>query len=297
MTSTQIIDGKNIAEQILEQLKSKIVKLPRKPKLAIILLGNESASLIYVKMKVQQAHKIGIQASLLEFPSTISEQELISEIDKLNNDPLIDGIIVQLPIPKHIYLHKIIEKIDAKKDVDGLHPMNIGRLHLSKTGSNLEERFFGFVPCTALACLTAINFAEKNLSGKNVVIVNRSNLVGKPLLALLIKQNATVSMCHSASVNLHQITSRADIVVCAIGKAKFFNKSYFKKGAIIIDVGISRQEGSSKIYGDVDFEDLYGHASYITPVPGGIGPLTVAYLLSNTLSAASRSLQGDNNTP
>ena len=283
MIEAKVIDGKKIASAILEELKLAISKAAKKPKLAIILMGEMPASIIYVKTKVKQAHSIGMETILLEFTSFVDEQEVLDAIFQLNQDATVDGIIVQMPVPKHINFQKLVEKIDPKKDVDGLHPVNIGKLWLAQ-----DEACLGFVPCTALGCLKAISSCLPDLSGKNIAIVNRSNLVGKPLMALLLKQNATVTICHSLSANLHKITSKADIVICAIGKAKYFTKNYFKKGATIIDVGIARQSGTALISGDVDFENVKDHVSYITPVPGGIGPLTVAYLLSNTYNASLR---------
>jgi methylenetetrahydrofolate dehydrogenase (NADP+)/methenyltetrahydrofolate cyclohydrolase len=274
--SAKTIDGKKLAEQILDNLRSKIL-VSCAPVLAIILIGKDPASIIYVRNKIKQADNLKIKTRLIELPSSISQDDLISTIYNLNNDPEVKGIIIQLPLPSHIKCFAIIESIDPSKDVDGFHPTNVGRLH---NGSSLEY----FVPCTALAVIHAIEHEMPQITGKNVVIVNRSALIGRPLSALLLQKDATVTICHSFSVNLKDITRNADIVICAIGKPKFFDKSYFKQGAMIIDVGISRQEreGRSFISGDVDFDDLRSTASFITPVPGGIGPLTVAYLLSNT---------------
>jgi methylenetetrahydrofolate dehydrogenase (NADP+)/methenyltetrahydrofolate cyclohydrolase len=282
---TKIIDGKKIAANILSKLKADIKECAEIPKLAIILIGENPASLIYVNTKIKQAAFVGIQTELISLSVDVSQADLISIINDLNNAPEVKGIIIQLPIPKNINFENLTKHIDPRKDVDGFHPLNVGKLH-SNTKDSQDNNFY-FVPCTALACLEAIKSVIPNLKGQNIVIVNRSNLIGKPLSALLLQQNATVTICHSASVNLRDITQKADIVICAIGQPKFFNKSYFKKGSIIIDVGISRQYRNEKSYisGDVDFDDLIGHASYITPVPGGIGPLTVAYLLSNTISS------------
>ncbi len=285
MILTKIIDGKKIAANILSKLKADIKECAEIPKLAIILIGENPASLIYVNTKIKQAAFVGIQTELISLSVDVSQADLISIINDLNNAPEVKGIIIQLPIPKNINFENLTKHIDPRKDVDGFHPLNVGKLH-SNTKDSQDNNFY-FVPCTALACLEAIKSVIPNLKGQNIVIVNRSNLIGKPLSALLLQQNATVTICHSASVNLRDITQKADIVICAIGQPKFFNKSYFKKGSIIIDVGISRQYRNEKSYisGDVDFDDLIGHASYITPVPGGIGPLTVAYLLSNTISS------------
>ncbi len=285
MILTKVIDGKKIAANILSKLKADIKECAEIPKLAIILIGENPASLIYVNTKIKQAAFVGIQTELISLSVDVSQADLISIVNDLNNAPEVKGIIIQLPIPKNINFENLTKHIDPRKDVDGFHPLNVGKLH-SNTKDSQANNFY-FVPCTALACLEAIKSEIQNLKGQNIVIVNRSNLIGKPLSALLLQQNATVTICHSASVNLRDITQKADIVVCAIGQPKFFNKSYFKKGSVIIDVGISRQYRNEKSYisGDVDFDDLIGHASCITPVPGGIGPLTVAYLLSNTISS------------
>jgi methylenetetrahydrofolate dehydrogenase (NADP+)/methenyltetrahydrofolate cyclohydrolase len=274
---TKIIDGKKLADKILDDLKGKIIKASKIPTLAIILIGQDPASAIYVNTKLKQATSLNLKTRLIQLPSTSSQDELISIITQLNNDSDISGIIVQLPLPLHIKFSTIIEAINPSKDVDGFHPINVGRLH---NASSLAY----FVPCTALAVMHAIDYKLPNIAGKNVVIVNRSSLIGKPLSALLLQKDATVTICHSQSVNLKHITRSADIIVCAIGRPNFFDKSYFKQDATIIDVGISRQEhqGKSFISGDVDFDNVRSIASYITPVPGGIGPLTVAYLLSNT---------------
>lgn len=277
MTSAKIIDGKKLAQKILDDLRNKILASNTIPVLAIILIGQNPASTIYVNTKLKQASLLNIKTHLIQLPSSISQDELIAIIHKLNSDENVSGIIVQLPLPFHIKFSAVIEAIDPSKDVDGFGPINVGRLH---NDSNLEY----FVPCTALAVIHAIESSMPKISGKHVAIINRSALIGKPLSALLLQKDATVTVCHSRSVNLKDITQSADIVVCAIGKPKFFDKSYFKQGAIIIDVGISRQEheGKAFISGDVAFDELLPQASFITPVPGGIGPLTVAYLLSNT---------------
>lgn len=275
-----IIDGKALANEILDELKTKIqilkAKIGESPKLAIILVGDNPASIIYVKNKIKNAHKIGIDTLLLNLPITINTNDLIVKINELNLDQEISGIIVQLPLPNLIDKNKILSSISPYKDVDGFHPLNVGYLH-----SGINE---GFVPCTALGCLTAIKKYEQNLSGKNIVIIGRSNIVGKPLSALLLKENCTVTICHSKTQNLSSITSKADIVIAAIGMPLKLTPEYFKHDAIVIDVGINRINGN-KIVGDVEFENVKSKVKYITPVPGGIGPMTIAFLLKNTLQA------------
>ncbi|WP_342225998.1 bifunctional methylenetetrahydrofolate dehydrogenase/methenyltetrahydrofolate cyclohydrolase FolD [Rickettsia endosymbiont of Urophora cardui] len=275
-----VIDGKALANEILNELKHEIQKLKDKtresPKLAIVLVGDNPASIIYVKNKIKHANKIGIDTLLLNLPITIKTEDLIAKISELNLDQNVSGIIVQLPLPDSIDKNKILSAILPSKDVDGFHPLNVGYLY-----SGIDN---GFVPCTALGCLEVIKKHEPNLSGKNAVIVGRSNIVGKPLSALLLKEDCSVTICHSKSQNLSSITSKADIVVAAIGSPLKLTSEYFKPNAIVIDVGINRI-GGNKIVGDVDFENVKSKVKYITPVPGGIGPMTIAFLLKNTVQA------------
>ncbi|MGI4753327.1 MAG: bifunctional methylenetetrahydrofolate dehydrogenase/methenyltetrahydrofolate cyclohydrolase FolD [Janthinobacterium lividum] len=275
-----VIDGKALANEILSELKHEVQILKDKtvesPKLAIVLVGDNPASIIYVKNKIKYANKIGIDTLLLNLPITIKTEDLIAKISELNLDQNVSGIIVQLPLPDSIDKNKILSAISPSKDVDGFHPLNVGYLH-----SGIDN---GFVPCTALGCLEVIKKHEPNLSGKNAVIVGRSNIVGKPLSALLLKENCSVTICHSKSQNLSSITSKADIVVAAIGSPLKLTSEYFKLDAIVIDVGINRI-GGNKIIGDVDFENVKSKVKYITPVPGGIGPMTIAFLLKNTVQA------------
>jgi len=284
-----IINGKKIAQEILDDLKSKIVSI--KPKLAIILIGENPASQIYVKIKIKQAASVGIDAELIKLPVEVDQEVLLTIISELNIDPKIHGIIVQLPVPLHLNTQEIFQKIHSAKDVDGLNPINIGKLYSSSkiqisSDFNYEYTLYDyFIPCTALGILRLIREVSPNISGLNVAIVNRSNLIGKPLAGLLMQRNATVTICHSYSKSLSDITSAADVVVCAIGKKDFFDKKYFKKGAIVIDVGINK-DADGNVTGDVNFDDIKGNVGFITPVPGGVGPLTVAYLLSNTYWAA-----------
>ncbi|XVN40656.1 MAG: bifunctional methylenetetrahydrofolate dehydrogenase/methenyltetrahydrofolate cyclohydrolase FolD [Rickettsia endosymbiont of Argas persicus] len=274
------IDGKALANEKLDMLKLEIRELRSKttevPKLAIVLVGDNPASTIYVNNKIKNAQKIGIDTLLLHFPITIKTEDLITEINELNLNKEISGIIVQLPLPDSINKNKILSAVSPYKDVDGFHPLNIGYLH-----SGISK---GFIPCTALGCLEIIKKYEPNLSGKDVVIVGRSNIIGKPLSALLLREDCTVTICHSKSQNLSSITSKADIVVAAIGSPLKLTSEYFKISAIVIDIGINRI-GNNKIVGDVDFENVKSKVKYITPVPGGVGPMTIAFLLKNTIQA------------
>lgn len=281
-----LIDGKYHADLILEKLKKNIEYQKKEnnlvAKLAIILVGSDPESAIYVRNKISAARKIGIDTELKNFEENISEKTLLAEILRMNLDNSISGIIVQLPLPKQISKEKVINAIDPAKDVDGFHPFNVGVLNSGYSG--------GFIPCTARGCLELINLTQINLEGKNVAIVGRSNIVGRPLAALLNREEATVTLCHSKTTNLASITSKADIVVTAIGKPQFFSSEYFSEKAIVIDVGINRirLEPNYKLVGDVAFESVKNKVSYITPVPGGVGPMTIAYLLTNTFEAMMR---------
>lgn len=283
-----IIDGKKISDQILAGLKAKIaadsIKLTYPTKLAIILVGDFPTSHIYVKNKMKAAEKVGILTDLRKFDSTISEAELLSEVKKLNLDEEVSGIIIQMPLPNHIKSSKLIEALDPSKDVDGFHPKNLGLLY----GGYSNE----FVPCTALGVLHLIEECESELSGKNAVVIGRSNIVGRPVAALLLQKDCSVTICHSQTKNLSSITSKADIIVSAIGRPKCLGQEYFNKDTIVIDVGINRITNKDKsiLVGDVDFENVKDYVQHITKVPGGVGPMTVAYLLVNTHNANLRRL-------
>jgi len=281
-----IINGKLRADEIQSALTKAIEEVKLPVKLAIILVGDDPASAIYVRNKVRAAEKVGIIPELYHFKEDISEQEVLEKIDMLNRDEEISGLIVQLPLPGHIDKTTISGRIAREKDVDGLNPVNVGLLYSAYSADVL-------VPCTALGCLDLIQNVVKHdtnspsLSGKNAVIIGRSNIVGRPLAALLLQNNCTVTICHSKSVNVQEIAKRADIVVTAIGHAHFFTKEYFKEDAIVIDVGINRIEVDNKtlLVGDVDFQNVKDHVKYITQVPGGVGPMTIAYLLVNSFKA------------
>jgi len=279
-----IIDGKKIAAEVEKTLKSAVEKIEgRKPALAFILVGIDPASIAYIKRKKKKCGEIGILSIDHELDETTSEEELLSLIFKLNQDPAVDGILVQLPLPPHIHTEKILEAIDPKKDVDGFHPLNVGRLLLGEK--------IGFFPCTPYGITILLKHAGIDTNGKHVVIVGRSNIVGKPLAALLMQKadgaNATVTVAHSATKNLADICRSADILIAAIGKAHFITPDMVREGAVVIDVGINRLD--DKLVGDVDFESVAPKCHAISPVPGGVGPMTIAMLLSNTLLSHQRS--------
>ena len=277
-----IIDGKKFAQKLKKKVKKEIQFIKKKtrltPGLAVILLGHHAPSEIYVRNKQISAREVGINSKVLRFKSSISEARLISAIRKLNKDKKVHGILVQLPLPSHINGHKIIEEIDPRKDVDGFHPTNVGNLSSGKDS---------LVPCTPLGCYLMIKSVRKNLAGLNALVIGRSNLNGKPMAQLLLKEDCTVTIGHSKTKNLKELCKKADIVVAAVGKANLVKGDWVKKGAIVIDVGINRIEKKKgyKIVGDVEFKEVVKKAKAITPVPGGVGPVTIACLLNNTLKA------------
>ena len=283
-----VINGKKIADEIRGEIKKSIAELksPRKPGLAFLLVGHHAPSHTYVNMKKKACADVGIESHVYELPETITEQELLKKIEELNRDPVVDGILVQLPLPSHISEHKITLAIDPAKDVDGFHPINVGKLLLGQTD--------GFVPCTPLGIKVLLERAKIQVEKKHVVIVGRSNIVGKPLAALLIQKaphcNATVTIAHSHTQNLPELTRQADILVAAVGRPRFITADMVREGAVVIDVGINREESPSgpRLVGDVDFENVEKKCSNITPVPKGIGPMTVTMLLQNTLQSFLR---------
>lgn len=273
-----IIDGRLIAQNIKSDLKEEIENLKLKginPGLAVILVGEDNASKIYVKNKKRCCDELGIFSEEFYFPEDTSEKEIINLIEKLNQDKKINGILVQLPLPSHINQKNITESILPEKDVDAFHSSTIGNLLTNHTK---------LLPCTPAGIIEIFHRENISLVGKHCVIIGRSNIVGKPLAFMLINEDATVTICHSKTKNLSEICKNADIIVCAVGKAKFLNRNMIKKGAVIIDVGINRDE-NGKICGDVDFDDVKNIASAITPVPGGVGPMTIAMLMKNTITA------------
>ena len=275
---TQIIDGKALAAEYQEKIKTQVGKMERIPTLAVILVGNDPASEIYVRHKRQVAERVGIISELFQLSPVITEEALIAFIQELNANDKVDGILVQLPLPKHMNADAVIEAIDPNKDADGLTSANLG--HLFVGNPNL-------VPCTPMACLALLKTVCPVLQGKNVVIVGRSKLVGKPLSQLLLDENCTVTQAHSKTLNLKKVCREADILIVAVGKPHLITKSFVKKGAIIIDVGINRLK-NKKIVGDVEFDKMKGHVAAITPVPGGVGPMTVTMLLQNTLQISQK---------
>ena len=271
-----IIDGKKEAEVLRHEIKKEIILLKKKtkkvPTLSVILIGNYAPSEIYVKNKVKKSKEVGINSNIIRYPDDVSEKEVLKKIIELNEDNKVSGILVQLPLPKQINKEKIINLIHPSKDVDGFHPINVG---------NLASGYHSITPCTPLGCSLLIKKIEKNLSGKHAVIVGRSNLNGKPMAQLLLKENCTVTIVHSKTKNIKNECLKADILVVAIGVPNFVKKDWVKEGSIVIDVGINKLE--NKIVGDVQFEEIKEKVKAITPVPGGVGPMTIACLLKNTL--------------
>ncbi len=273
-----ILDGKMLRDKIFESLKAKLDKMQQKPTLAVILVGENPASQIYVRNKKKTAEKLGINSLSIEYPFDISEKELLNKIKELNSDEKVTAILVQLPLPAHINKNRIIDAILPQKDVDGLTPYNLGKLFSG------EEPYV--YPCTPKGILLLLDEYNIKLEGKNIVVVGRSNLVGKPVAQMLLKRNATVTMCHSHTKNLSEITKTADIIVSAVGK-KVIGEKMLKSDCVVIDVGIFRDE-NGKISGDVDFENVSKTAAYISPVPGGVGPMTIASLMLNTVELARK---------
>ncbi|MDM5156381.1 bifunctional methylenetetrahydrofolate dehydrogenase/methenyltetrahydrofolate cyclohydrolase FolD [Bacillus sp. DX1.1] len=276
-----IIKGNEVAEKKRVQLKEEVVKLKEQgivPGLAVILVGEDPASHSYVKGKEKGCEQVGIYSELIEFPDTITEERLLAEIDRLNEDDRINGILVQLPLPKHIEEKAIIERISPEKDVDGFHPISVGRM---MTGQDT------FLPCTPHGIVELVKETNLDISGKHVVVIGRSNIVGKPVGQLFLNENATVTYCHSKTKNIKELSKLADILIVAVGRAKMVTADYIKEGAVVIDVGVNRLD-TGKLCGDVDFENVLDVAGYITPVPKGVGPMTITMLLHNTVESAKR---------
>ena len=271
-----IIDGKKVAAELREELKKKVTELKSTynavPGLTVILVGEDPPSKIYVRNKEKSANEVGINSEVIKYPENVEEKVLLNKIIELNNNNNVSGILVQLPLPKHINKRKVIETMNPKKDVDGFHPMNVG---------NLSSGYDSSIPCTPLGCYLLIKKIEKNLNGKHAVIIGRSNLNGKPMTQLLLKENCTVTITHSKTKDLRAECSRADIIIAAVGRPKLVKGDWVKKGAIVIDVGINKTD--SGLVGDVDFDEVSKVAKAITPVPGGVGPMTIACLLNNTV--------------
>tara|TARA_Y100000996_G_scaffold126539_1_gene95765 strand:+ start:187 stop:1032 length:846 start_codon:yes stop_codon:yes gene_type:complete len=277
-----LIDGKKAAAELREELKQEVSILKDKynkvPGLTVILIGNLTPSQIYVKNKEKSANEVGLKSDVIRYPDTVEEKDVLEKINDLNKDNSVSGILVQLPLPKHIDKQKVIETIDPSKDVDGFHPMNVG---------NLSSGYETSVPCTPLGCYLLIKKIEPNLSGKKAVVVGRSNLNGKPMTQLLLKENCTVTITHSKTKNLKSECLEADIIIAAVGIPELVKGDWVKKNAIVIDVGINKTEKG--IVGDVAFDEVSKNAKALTPVPGGVGPMTIACLLKNTIECFKRS--------
>ena len=275
-----IIKGKDLSTSIKEALKVRVEVLKnqygRTPNLVVVLVGEDPGSVSYVTGKAKAATEVGIANNTIRLEDTVAEAELLELVDKLNHDDAVDGILVQLPLPKHINESKIIEAISPEKDVDAFHPMNVAKLWLKQPC---------VLPCTPKGIIKLLHFAGVDIAGKEAVVVGRSNIVGQPVSKLLLDANATVTVAHSKTKNLAEITRRADILVAAIGRARFITADMIKPGAVVIDVGVNRDTRNGKLCGDVDFEEAQHVAAAITPVPGGVGPMTIACLMENTVEA------------
>ena len=271
----KIIDGKRISAEVKDECKERVKREQLDITLAGIQVGNDPASTVYVGNKKKACEYIGIHSLAYELPEKTSEKELLELVEKLNKDDEVHGILVQLPLPEHIDEDKVIRKISPKKDVDGFHPQSVGALSIGQAG---------FVSCTPAGIVQLLKRSGVETEGKECVIVGRSNIVGKPMALLMLRENATVTVCHSRTKNLKEVTKRADILIVAIGKPKFITAAYVKEGAVVIDVGIHRNE-NNKLCGDVDFDSVAPLASAITPVPGGVGPMTIAMLMNNCVEA------------
>ena len=273
------IDGKQISEQVKDRVSGQVAALKEKGVtvgLAVVIVGQDPASRVYVNNKKKACARCGIESYEYALPEETTEDELLALVDELNRDPKVNGILVQLPVPKQIDDHKVIAAISPEKDVDAFHAVNVGKIMIGD---------FDFLPCTPSGCMELIDSTGVDIAGKNCVVIGRSNIVGKPMAMLLLHRNGTVTICHSKTKNLPEICKNADILVAAVGRAKFVTADMVKEGAVVIDVGMNRDE-NGKLCGDVDFEAVKDIAGYITPVPGGVGPMTIATLMQNTVTAA-----------
>jgi len=280
--TAQLIDGNALSKQLRADVGQRAAALRARgvtPGLAVVLVGDNPASQVYVRNKVKACEDSGLHSVLEKYPATLSEADLLARVDALNNDPAIHGILVQLPLPAHIDAHKVIEAISPAKDVDGFHVASAGALMVGQPG---------FWPCTPYGCMKMLESIHYDLKGKHAVVIGRSNIVGKPMALMLLQKNATVTICHSATKDLKAMTLQADVIVAAVGKRNVLTADMVKPGAVVLDVGMNRND-EGKLCGDVDFEGVKEVAGYITPVPGGVGPMTITMLLVNTLEAAERS--------
>ena len=272
------IDGKALAAKVKAQVAEKAAKLPRQPGLAVVLVGEDPASQVYVRGKEADCGECGIRSFPYRLPTETTQRELLDLIEKLNRDPAVDGILVQLPLPAQIDEKAVIDAIPPEKDVDGFSPVNVGRMQIGEPC---------YLPCTPAGCIRMIESTGTEIAGKNAVVIGRSNIVGKPAALLLLAKNATVTICHSKTANLKEVCAAADILVAAVGREGFVTGDMVKPGAVVIDVGINRG-ADGKLHGDVNFAEAAEKAAYITPVPGGVGPMTRAMLMLNTVEAAKR---------
>lgn len=279
--TAKIIDGKQISAEMRNEMIAEVAALKEKgitPGLAVVLVGEDPASKVYVGSKEKACIQLGMYSEVHRLPKQTTEQELLALIDKLNNQASINGILVQLPLPKHINEKAVIDAISVQKDVDGFHPQSVGNLVIGDES---------LLPCTPAGVIELIKRSGIDIAGKHAAVIGRSNIVGKPVAMLLLRENATVTICHSRTANLQEVVKQADIVVVAIGRANAIDASYIKPGAIVIDVGINRLD-NGKLAGDVDYESCLSEAGYITPVPGGVGPMTITMLMKNTITAAKK---------
>lgn len=279
--SAQLIDGNALSQQLRTQVSQRVAQLKSKgitPGLAVILVGENPASQVYVRNKVKACEDTGMHSILERYPASMAEGELLARVEALNQDPSIHGILVQLPLPDHIDAHKVIEAISPHKDVDGFHVASAGALMVGQPG---------FWPCTPYGCMKMLESIGYKLKGKHAVVIGRSNIVGKPMALMLLQQDATVTICHSHTANLKAITLQADVIVAAVGKRNVLTADMVKPGAVVLDVGMNRND-EGKLCGDVDFDGVKEVAGYITPVPGGVGPMTITMLMVNTLESAER---------
>lgn len=290
----RLLEGKEVADRMRKDLLERIASLKERgtaPGLAVIIVGDDPASVSYVKMKGRACQELGMHSITVRKPADLGEEALLQLIDELNRDPLVHGILVQLPVPRNIDVGKVISAIDPRKDVDGFHPMNVGKMFIGEDG--------GFLPATPYGIHIMLSTYGIDVAGKHVVIVGRSNIVGKPMAAILMQKgvDATVTVCHSRTSNLRELTSQADVLISGIGRAGFITADMVKEGAVVVDAGSNRIEDPTaprgyRFVGDVDFEAVREKASGITPVPGGVGPMTIIMLMHNTVLAAERSLEG-----
>lgn len=280
--SAKIIDGKAVSDSIKAELRAEVARMKGTkglvPGLAVIIVGNDPASRVYVDSKKRACAEIGIYSEEHALPEKTTQAELLNLIRKLNNDPKIHGILCQVPLPKHLDEKEVLNAIDPRKDVDGFHPVNVGKMMVGEKA---------FLPCTPHGVMELIKRTGIALQGKQAVVVGRSNIVGKPVAIMLLSENATVTICHSRTADLPGECRKADVLVVAVGKKEMIKGGWIKPGAVVIDVGVNREEGSKKLYGDVEYEAAKEVAGYITPVPGGVGPMTIAMLMKNTVEAAN----------